>query len=54
MSDTLNIKDEDIRKKDEFNNRLLAEIDSQKKKLSAANNKINYTFKDQIAGSTYF
>lgn len=42
MADTLSIKDEDLRKKDDFGNRLVAELDKMKKKLNAANSKIQH------------
>lgn len=51
MADTLSIKEDDLRKKDEFGNRLVEELEKMKKKLNAANTKIQHTLKDQIAGN---
>ena len=51
MVDTLGIKEEEIKKKEEFNGRLMEESDKLKKKLAAANNKIQYELKDQINGN---
>ena len=52
MADTLSIKEEDLKKKDEFTTRLVEEVDKLKKKLSAANSKIQYELKGQITGTS--
>ena len=51
MADTLQIKEESLKKKEEFTTRLVDEVEKLKKKLNAANNKIQYELKSQITGN---
>ena len=56
MGDTLAIKEDDVRKKDEFGNRLVSELEKTKKKLNAVNTKLQLSVKDQnyqIAGISF-